>query len=487
MREETLIPGVELLESMRSVGYSFEAATADIVDNSIAANATQIDIIADAVDGHYICICDNGTGMFPDEARDALKLAGTRNVERMAHDLGRFGLGLKTASLSQGRRLTVVTKRDGISTGLQWDVDFVLETGNWAIRVLDPDDIVGLPHSELIDEAEHGTLVIWESLDYFLAGAHDVASWMSNRLSELRAHLGLVFQRFLEGRGALRLTVNGIVVAPIDPFLEGNPRTQVAPIERVSIDGHAVAVEAFTLPHSSYLSAKERKREDLGTRMREHQGFYVYRNRRLISAGGWFGLSKQDELSKQTRVRVDVPPELDHHWQLDIKKSRIEPPQAFRSRLRQIIDQVKAKSTRMHSFRGRRASTSEFAFLWTLVEDRGGFRYEVNADHPSVQAIRNSLPVDRVGGLESLLADLAGGIPASDIYARMAENQQRLVPQLGDDQVRLRLRSLRNNGAAATDRDAMSAALAKIEPFNAVPNLRSLIEEVWEESDDAQP
>lgn len=487
MRQETLIPGVELLESMRSVGYSFNAAIADIVDNSIAADATRIDISADAVDGEWVCIYDDGTGMRPPQARNALKLAGTRNVERGDRDLGRFGLGLKTASLSQGRRLTVITKRDGVTTGLQWDLDFVLETGSWAIRVLDAEDIAVLPRSELIEGGEHGTLVIWESLDYLLAGAHDKSSWMSNRLSELRDHLGLVFQRFLEGRGALRLSVNGILVAPIDPFLEGNPRTQVAPIEKVSIDGHAVAVEAFTLPHSSYLNAKERKREDLGTRMREHQGFYVYRNRRLISAGGWFGLSKQDELSKQTRVRVEIPPELDHHWQLDIKKSRVEPPQAFRSRLRQIIDQVKAKSTRIHSFRGRQTTTSDFAFLWTLVEDRHGFRYQVNTDHPSVQAIRDSLPADQVSSLESLLADLAGGIPATDIYARMAENQQRVVPPLGDDQIRLRLRALRDNGAATTDGDTMSAALVKIEPFNAVPNLRDLVDEVWKESDDAQP
>lgn len=484
MREETLIPGVELLESMRSVGYSFNAAIADIVDNSIAANATKIDVFADAVDGGWVCVFDDGTGMTPSQARDALKLAGTRNIERGSNDLGRFGLGLKTASLSQGRRLTVVTKRDGVSTGLQWDLDFVLATGNWAIRVLDSQDIEALPRSELIDEAVHGTLVVWESLDYLLAGAHDVSTWMSNRLSELRDHLGLVFQRFLEGRGALRINVNGIQVSPIDPFLEGNPRTQVAPVEKISIEGHAVTVAAFTLPHSSYLTTKERKREDLGARMREHQGFYVYRNRRLISAGGWFGMSKQDELSKQTRVRVEIPPALDHQWQLDVKKSRIEPPQAFRSRLRQIIDQVKSKSTRIHSFRGRRASSNEFAFLWTLVEDRGGFRYQVNVDHPSVQVIRDSLPAERVKVLESLLADLAGGIPATDIYTRMAENQQQVVPQLLDDEIRQRLRSLRDNGASGTDPDTMSAALGKIEPFIAVPNLRDLVEEVWEEPDD---
>lgn len=466
---------------MRSVGYSFSAAVADIVDNSIAAKATRIDVFADTIEGAYVCVFDDGVGMHPLQAREALKLAGTRNVERDATDLGRFGLGLKTASLSQGRRLTVITRRDGDLTGLQWDLDFVLETGSWAIRVLDDADIDAVPQSELVRFSEHGTLVVWESLDYLLAGAHDVSGWMSTRLIELRDHLGLVFQRFLEGRAALQLSVNSIRVGPIDPFLEGNPRTQIAPIENVSIEGHAVSVEAFTLPHVSNLSARDRQREDLGARMRDHQGFYVYRNRRLISAGGWFGLSKQDELSKQTRVRVEIPPELDHHWQLDIKKSRVEPPQAFRYRFRQIIDQVKLKSARVHTFRGRQASTTDFVFLWRLVEDREGFRYEVNMTHPSVQAIRAMLPDDRATALEDLLSDLAGALPGADIYARMAENQQRVVPKLGDDQVIARLRSLRDGGARHNDLEAMSSALGKIEPFNTVPNLHGLLEEVWKE------
>lgn len=486
MHEETLIPGVELLESMRSVGYSFSAAIADIVDNSIAAQATQIDIIADTVDGAYVCIFDDGAGMQPSLAREALKLAGTRNIERKTTDLGRFGLGLKTASLSQGRRFTVVTMRDGTLTGLQWDLDFVLETGSWAIRVLDDADIDAVPYGNLVRATEHGTLVVWESLDYMLAGAHDVSGWMSARLGDLRDHLGLVFQRFLEGRDATAISINGICVNPIDPFLERNSKTQIAPIENVTIDGRAVAVEAFTLPHVSNLSAKERMREDLGARMREHQGFYVYRNRRLISAGGWFGLSKQDELSKQTRVRVDIPPELDHHWQLDIKKSRVEPPQAFRQRFRQIIDQVKLKSTRVHKFRGRRASDADFSFLWRVVEDRDGFRYEVNAEHPSVQALRVMLPVQRATVLDDLLADLAGRFPAADIYARMADNQQPVVPKLDEDQVVMRLRALRDGAASIDDLETMSSALGEIEPFNTVPNLQHLVAAVWKETDETQ-
>lgn len=482
MREESLIPGVELLESMRSVGYSFNAAVADIIDNSIAAGAQHVDVFADTVDGLYVCFLDDGSGMDAAEARAALKLAGTRHVERGARDLGRFGLGLKTASLSQGRRLTVLTKREGQLTGLQWDLDFVLRTGSWAIRVLEEADIDLAPRSDLIRDVDHGTLVIWESLDYLLAGAHDVSGWMSSRLGDLRDHLGLVFQRFLEGRDALRLSVNGIKVSPIDPFLEDNRRTQVSPIENVTIEGYPVVVEAFTLPHASDLSAKERKREDLGARMREHQGFYVYRNRRLVSAGGWLGLAKQDELSKQTRVRVDIPPELDHHWQLDIKKSRVEPPQAFRQRFRQIIDQVKVKSTRVHTFRGRQSTPTGFTFLWKLIEERGGFRYAVNAEHPSVQAVRAALPPGEGDKFDDLLADLATYIPVADIYARMANNEQREVPHLTETAIVARLRALRDGGGCDTDPERMSEALGKIEPFSSEPNLRDLVTEVWKET-----
>lgn len=482
MREETLVPGVELLESMRSVGYSFNAAVADIVDNSIAAGAKKVDIFADSVGGEYVAFVDDGTGMSPTGARDALKLAGSRHVERTGSDLGRFGLGLKTASLSQGRRLTVVTKRDGVVTGLQWDLDHVLSTGTWAIRVLDDLEIAAVPHATVVLASEHGTLVAWHSLDYLLSGARDVPSWMAALLLSLREHLGLVFQRFLEGREALQLSVNGIAVKSIDPFLERNPRTQSAPVENVAIHGHIVTVEAFTLPHVSGLSAKERNREDLGARMREYQGFYVYRNRRLISAGGWFGLAKQDELSKQTRVRVDIPPALDHHWQLDIKKSRVEPPQAFRQRFRQIIDQVKVPSARVHRFRGRQAAEPELTYFWRVVEDRGGFRYEINSDHPAVQLVRSAVAVDYEEAFDQLLTDLANTFPVSDAYVRMADNSQRVRLVHTDLDVVKRLRAVRDSGAGGVEADQMSAVLAKMEPFNEVPNLSELVAELWKEN-----
>ncbi len=483
MRDEILVPGVELLESMRSVGYSFEAAVADIIDNSIAAGAKEIQILADSVEASYIAFLDDGTGMSGDEARHALKLAGTSGNQRDATDLGRFGLGLKTASLSQCRRLSVVTARNGSLTGLQWDLDYVLSTGNWSIRVLDREDLSAIPHADQLESSGAGTLVVWQSLDYLLAGAHDPSLEVSERLSSLRHHLGLVFQRFLEGRGAIRIDVNGVAVDAIDPFLEGSSKTQIGPRESVVIDGHIVSVEPFTLPHPSALSARERKRQDLGPAMREHQGFYVYRNRRLISHGGWFGLAKLDELSKQSRVRVDIPPELDHQWQLDIKKSRVEPPQAFRSRFRQIIEQVTNGSKRMHRFRGRSSARTATTHLWQVVEERGGYRYAVNRDHPMIAGLEAQLPPEKKLLLDQTLQDLATYFPAPDLYLRMADSQPQIIVDISDLELRNRLRTIRDAGGALANPDALVPALKRVEPFNTVADLQSLVTQVWEENE----
>ena len=144
MESEVIPPSVNLLESMRSVGYSLEAAVADLIDNSIAAGAHHIVIDADVVDGKYVAILDDGHGMTSVDAREALRLAGTTG-NREDSDLGRFGLGLKTASLSQARCLTVITKQAGTITALRWDIDFVQDKGQWLLLVLEETDLSNVP------------------------------------------------------------------------------------------------------------------------------------------------------------------------------------------------------------------------------------------------------------------------------------------------------------------------------------------------------
>ena len=325
MESEVIAPSVNLLQSMRSVGYSLGAAVADLVDNSITAGAHSVVIDADVVDGKYMAILDDGRGMTSTVAREALRLAGSVG-DREDSDLGRFGLGLKTASLSQARCLTVVTKRAGMITALRWDIDFVRDSGQWLLIVLDETDLIDLPLWDKLNAQVAGTLVVWNDLDLLLGDTTTPGPFLAERLGSVRSSLALVFHRFLaRRRERLSIKVNGIALRPVDPFLSENPKTQRTGPEVIDIGGAEVRIEAFTLPHPSGLTPEELRRPDLGKGMREAQGFYVYRNERLISHGHWYGLARMNELSKQTRVQVDVPPSLDALWQLDIKKSQAEP------------------------------------------------------------------------------------------------------------------------------------------------------------------
>lgn len=155
-----------LIESTRAIGYSLEAAVADIIDNSIAASAKNVDIFFFPVDGAYIAILDNGNGMGTEELNAAMQYGSKNPIDaRDAKDLGRFGLGLKTASLSQCRCLTVVAKQGDRIEGRQWDIDHVAETGSWSLIVLEAGELDSIPNIDDLRAYESGTLVVWQKLD----------------------------------------------------------------------------------------------------------------------------------------------------------------------------------------------------------------------------------------------------------------------------------------------------------------------------------
>lgn len=484
MKEEVVAPSVMLLESMRSIGYSFSAALADLIDNSITAGATTVDIDADVIKGEYVAILDNGQGMTSDVAREALRLAGNSG-ERDERDLGRFGLGLKTASLSQARCVTVATRRAGATTVLRWDIDHVIGSGQWSLLVLDDADAEGLPQWSNFVGQEDGTLVVWQHLDLLLGDAADRGDHLREELVAAREALSLVFHRYLRRRetDALTIRVNGYAIDPIDPFLESNSRTQVSPTDELQIRGKVVKVTAFTLPHASGLTPSERLRKDLTTGMRESQGFYVYRNRRLIAHGSWYGLASKSELTKQTRIRVDLPNTLDHLWQLDIKKSRAEPPASFKAHLKRVIDPVLDRGRRVHTFRGRRVSDSHVTRVWEKVADRNGrIAYVVNGDHPLLVLLRSTVPPDQTQVLDSALEMLASSFPAQDLYAVLAAGTTVSDEPPADDDVLTKLRLLQDIGALGVNSSEATAQLSTIEPFNRVVNLLALVESLMKES-----
>ena len=222
-----------LIESLRDIGYSFNSALADIVDNSITANATKVWIQAIPDDEFRIGIIDNGTGLSKSDLKQAMRLGSTDpRQERSINDLGRFGLGLKTASFSQCRRLTVVSRNNEEIAGYTWDLDYVVEKNAW--NVIERDDLNKIPFVNELGET--GTLVLWEKLDRLTGSRGSGKVDYARIISEAQDYLSLVFHRYITGEKDLRrisLRVNNLELEPIDPFNSKNNATQISPLETI--------------------------------------------------------------------------------------------------------------------------------------------------------------------------------------------------------------------------------------------------------------
>ena len=318
-----------LIESMRDIGYDLEAALADVIDNAITAGATTVRLLTSDEAGSFrIAVLDDGCGMDASELISAMTM-GSRNPldERDDEDLGRFGLGLKTASFSQCRRLTVVSCRDGVASGATWDLDYVAEVDDWLLTI--PDDAAEVPWASELGET--GTLVLWEKLDRLVDGSafsktFDQERHLVERLDDARQHLELVFHRFLAGEHPARkieITLNGSPLEAFDPFNSNHPATQWGPIEKMRVDGEVVTLRACTLPHFSKVTQSQWDCYGGRGGYLKSQGFYLYRANRLIIHGTWFGLARQTILTQLSRVRIDMPNGLDARWKVDVKKSLV--------------------------------------------------------------------------------------------------------------------------------------------------------------------
>ncbi len=316
------------MESLRGIGYNLDFAVADIIDNSIAAEAQTIDVRIDAdLDGKAsrVVIVDDGCGMTREELIRAMSLGAVSPTEaRQSTDLGRFGLGLKTASLSQCRRVTVISKRDGGLSGFAWDLDTLLETNRWTLEEVAPSS----EEAELIP-GESGTVVLWEHFDRSLQNATE--SELDQICEHLRKHLSLVFHRFLDD-GDFALNFNGRAVHPWDPFFAFDPaKPHDLPCAWWPKGASAsVEIQGYVLPNPDVTGRPitlfgESDEFDL-------QGFFLYRGKRLIHAGGWLGirgLNKAREF-KLARIRIDFRNADDFAWQLDVRKSQARPPREIR-------------------------------------------------------------------------------------------------------------------------------------------------------------
>ena len=416
-----------LMESTRAIGYSLETAIADIVDNSIAAGATTVAIEFFPIKGEYISILDNGEGMDSDTLVSAMQY-GSRNPneERKDTDLGRFGLGLKTASLSQCKQLTVLSKKAGIIEGRRWDLDFVIEKETWALQVLDSNEMEKLPQYKRLCELKEGTLVVWKNLDRMKIGEINFEESMGRKMDDVRAHLALVYHRYLTGERGINkvvITINNEAIEPVDPFFT-KKSTKPMDAEVLSIQGKRVIVQPYILPHTSKLTKQEL--DQLGGKegLRKQQGFYVYRNKRLLVWGTWFRLMRQGEHSKLVRIRVDIPNSLDSLWTLDIKKSSAIPPVEVKNNLKPILEKVSENSKRTWTFRGKKEVSDKTIHLWDRKKtNTGGHIYSINKDYPLVKALLDENP-ECEKRLLQLLSYIERELPLNSLYLDLTNDEK---------------------------------------------------------------
>lgn len=380
-----------LMTSARSFGnYDLAGAIADLIDNSINAKARNVEITCVFGDDGMpeVRVRDDGHGMTRAELHAAMRPASRNPLdERSPDDLGRFGWGLKSASFSQCRRLTVLSVRNSEVSGACWDLD---DLDEWKMGVLNADEVASLASRVLLDHG--GTEIVWNKCDRLSEGGTIGHASFNELVVHTGNKLALIFHRYLSGtgrRGKLGLLVNGTPLRPVDPFHRNHEATQALEQETLRVErGESIVIQPYILPHHSKLRQRELESLSGEEGLVKNQGFYIYRNDRLIMYGTWFRLLRHGELSQLVRVSVDIPNTLDDIWKITVDKSDAQLPGMLRSRLRQIVSRLKGRSSRVYRSKGGRIDGSgAVSPVWNRYFRKGEIRYEINRAHPLVEAL----------------------------------------------------------------------------------------------------
>jgi len=481
MKQRKLVPDAgNFVESLRDVGYTFNSAVADLIDNSISAKAKNVWIYGTyETDGApLIAIIDDGDGMSPTRLFEAMAPASRDPRASVAPgDLGRFGLGLKTASFSQARRLTVVSRTTMGISAYCWDLDKVREAKDWLIFELSNKDIQRIPHIDKLPQV--GTSVIWQGLDRISDGGKgtDEQAIFQSAISGLHDYLGLVFHRFLKKR-KLNIKINETTVADIDPFLEDHKATSPLATEVKGKGQSKVTLTPFILPHPSKISYPTLKSRVSGASGYTHtQGFYVYRNERLTVWGTWFGLAKKDELSKLARVRVDISSAADVEWGIAIDKATANPSPLVLKHLKSVLPTVIGRSRRPFTHRTRTTKMDNPLWMRTLVDGR--IIYSINLKHPLLEGVRKHLDPAKRKQLDASMKLLAGALPIPQIVSDFSGDESPDDEPDPDPGVFAEALRLMYDLCSAEQKTTFTSYVATVEPFAKYPQLVDTIVLEW--------
>lgn len=424
---EDVTPSPEdFIKSIAEQGYRLETAIADLIDNSISAGADRIEVLLNT-DSHpfRLFIADNGGGMDEETLKSAMRFpSSSMEAVREKSDLGRFGLGLKTASFSQTRHFTVLSRKSetDLYLGRTWDVELLRARG-WALKVesgaevnkiLEEYGSASESHLGAFDETFSArTIIVWRGLYKFedYIEEHDCADVLKSELTEVaRGHLSLVFHRFLERAGTpLQIRLNNVLVKPFNPF-----PTQSDGVRRIGqknrrLGNDAIRVEGFVLPTRSIDEVRQGASEwvPAGKGLMDLEGIYIYRADRIILYGGWLGLVNRSQRIQLGRMRVEIGNAVDHLLHLNISKSQVVMPHDVRSGFKEYIAELRTEAEREFYNRTVRqfdpgTSSRVQPFISTTATNRGA-QMQVNTDFPLVRELSESLNADQKTILKTVL------------------------------------------------------------------------------------
>lgn len=410
-------PATSLLKGLRAIGYSFSTAVADIIDNSITAQATWVKLYLDPLEKEpYFLIFDNGYGMNFNELENAMLFGSNReNKIDCEEDLGRFGLGLKSASLSQCKKFVVISKKYGRINAMSYDIDEIEKTNSWDLQILAREEINTYPYVDKLMELESGTIVIWNKFDKIQSESGDnFENTFRSIVAEMKKHIEYVFHRFYND---IDIFINEKRIEKRDPFLQSSLRAQHGRMTKIKVDGcdRTIDVVPHTLPYANTLTQEEKALLGNPKSIYDEQGFYIYRNKRLIYWGNWMHMGYKSELNKLARIQVDIPSDLDEMWMLDVKKSSAKIPQVIKDQIRSAIEDSTIKSRRVIRYRGDNEAKSECP-VWNRIRDRDGFvKYEINRDNPLIKILLDNIGNTENYLLENLLSQIEFYLPKARI------------------------------------------------------------------------
>lgn len=457
------------IESLRSLRYDLGSAIADIVDNSIAAEADQVNIRTDARSG-WLAVIDNGRGMTPEELTAAMRVGSQDPLDvRSERDLGRFGFGLKTASFSQARELTVWSRTDGHRAASRtWDIDVVRSRGSWLLRKRAPQAAARIISA--LSEPGAGTVVLWRRIDQLQHGDESAAADLRASLRDVSEHLEMVFARFLHA--GITIRVGRHVLKPWDPFALDHPATQELPSERLAYRGHPIDIRPYVLPHESKLTTTEVERLAGPRGWNAQQGFYLYRRDRLVAAGDWLDLSlSRGDTYNLARIAMDVPTELDRDLQLDVGKSGVVVPRQLHNSLRRIAEATRKRGAAVKRHRAvpvKKAANRRRTTVWTSQTRGATQTVRLNRSHPIITELIAQAPDAHV--VRTALDLIEETVP-SQLLPTVDPERRPLATESVDDLRSLAERVYETYLREGKSRSEAAQRLLQTEPFYLFPDI----------------